>query len=743
MEKTSYPWTFTSVGGTVRVKITSGADIAHLGELDRKLWTVLSCPTRNLEFDQKTLDLLDTDHDGNIRVDEVIANAQWLTGILKDPDTLLAGGTEIPFSAFNEENPDGGKLLSSAKQILKNLGLEKDSIALEDTADNVKIFADTKFNGDGIITPASADDEALAALVTTITETIGKAMDRSGKDGVTAEHIEAFYTALGEYAAWQDAGTKDVFPFGDKTADALASVEALKDKVADYFMRCKLIGFDAGTAPAVDVDVEKIKAIEGNLALASSAIGEEPLAKPAADGKLPLDAVNPAWKAAVNAMRALVLEEGTKTLTEDAWAGILDKFAPYTAWMAEKKGAAVEGLGIDKVKELLKADQKDALLKLVEADKALEEEALSIEAVDKLLRLYHNFYDFLNNYVVLSDFYAEDRKAMFQAGRLYIDQRSTDLCVRVDGPNPDITNLSGMYILYCACKSEKLGKTMNIAAVLTDGDVEGIRPGKNAVFYDRDGNDWGAVVTSIVDNPLSLRQAFWSPYKKAARWISEKIGKVASDKAAKGEGTLSNITESATTAPAAGAEAATKAAPFDIGKIAGITIAIAAVTGVVTAIVATLKTLAWWQWIVLIVALMLVISLPAVFIAWRKLRRRDLGPVLNANGWAMNAASFVRGKFAKGLTKLAVYPKLTEVDPAARRKAAWRKFWCWLIAILVVAGLGLYFTDHLKCIGLPFHKEKPVEEVVEEAAEAAEAAVEDAAAAAEAVEAPAEEAAEG
>ena len=37
-----------------------------------------------------------------------------------------------------------------------------------------------------------------------------------------------------------------------------------------------------------------------------------------------------------------------------------------------------------------------------------------------------------------------------------------------------------------------------------------------------------------------------------------------------------------------------------------------------------------------------------------------------------------------------------------------------------VAGLGLYFTDHLKCIGLPFHKEKPVEEVVEEAAEAAE-----------------------
>ena len=732
MEKTSYPWTFTSVGGTVRVKITSGADIAHLGELDRKMWTVLSCPTRNLEFDQKTLDLLDTDHDGNIRVDEVIANAQWLTGILKDPDMLLTHGTEIPFSAFNEENPDGARLLASARQILKNLKLEKDSIALEDTADNVKIFAETKFNGDGIITPKSTEDEPLSALVTTITETIGKAMDRSGVEGVTAEHIEAFYTALAEYAAWQDAGTKDVFPFGDKTADALAAVEALKDKVADYFMRCKLIGFDAGTAPAVDVSVEKIKTIEGNLALASSAIGEEPLAKPSADCVLPLNAVNPAWKAAVETMRGLVLEADKATLTEAEWMDIVGKFAPYIAWMGEKKGAAVEGLGIDKVRDLLKADQKESLLKLVEADKALEEEALSIEAVDKLLRLYHNFYDFLNNYVVLADFYDPDAKAMFQAGRLYIDQRSTDLCVRVDGPNADISALSGMYILYCACKSDKMGKTMNIAAVLTDGDVDSLRPGKNAVFYDREGHDWSAVVTSIVDNPISLRQAFWSPYKKAARWISDKIGKVASDKAAKGEGTLSNITQSATTAPGAGAEAATKAAPFDIGKIAGITIAFAAVAGLLTAIVATLKSLTWWQWIVLIVALMLVISLPAVFIAWRKLRRRDLGPVLNANGWAINAASYVRGKFAKGLTKLAVFPKLTEVDPAARRKAAWRKFWCWFVAILLVTGAALYFTDNLKCIGLPYHKEQPVEQVVEEPVEAAvEAAAEEAAEAVE------------
>lgn len=727
MEKTPYNWTFTSVGGTVRVKITSGADIAHLGELDRKLWSVLSCPAKSLEFDQKILDLIDADHDGNIRVDEVIANAEWVTGVLKNPDLLLTRGTEIPFDAFNTENPEGAKLLASAKQILANLKLEKDSIALEDTADLTKVFADSKFNGDGVITPASPDDETLAALVTTITEVIGKAPDRSGVDGVTADHIEAFYTALAAYAAWKDAGVGDVLPYGDKTADALAAVNALKEKVADFFMRCKLIGFDKAVAPAVDVSVDKIGAIEGNLADAGSAIGEEPLAKPAAEGILPLNAVNPAWKGAIEAMRALVLDEKKDTLTEAEWNEIVGKFVPYTAWMDAKKGTEVESLGIDKVKELLKADRKEALLKLIEADKALEEEALSIEAVDKLLRLYHNFYDFLNNYVVFADFYDPDREAIFQAGRLYIDQRSTDLCVRVDGPHPEISSLSGMYILYCACKSDKMGKTMNIAAVLTAGDVDGLRPGKHAVFYDRAGNDWSAVVTSIVENPLSLRQAFWAPYKKAGRWISDKVNQFAGDKAAKGEGTLSTITESATNKPAAGVDTATKAAPFDVSKFAIITIAISAVLGVVTAIAAVLKSMQWWQWIVLIVGLMLVISLPSVFIAWRKLRRRDLGPILNANGWAINAASYVRGKFAKGLTQVAKFPKLTAVDPAARRRAAWRRFFLWLFLLLVAAFCFLFFTDRLAPYGLPFHKEKPVEEeVVEEAAETAEPTLEEA-----------------
>ena len=724
---TSYPWKFASVGGTVRVNIQSGEDIRHLGELDRKLWTVLSCPTSGLEFDETTLKLIDVDKDGKIRVDEVIKTAQWLTRILKNADDLLKENDSLPLDGFNTEDPDGARLQASARQILKNLQLDKDSISLEDTADNVKIFAQTQFNGDGIITPASAPDEATAKLIETIAG-IASAIDRSGVPGITAEHVEAFYAACADFQAWMAAGTKDVFPYGDKTADALAAVNAIQDKVADYFMRCKLIGFDAASAEAVDVSVAKIAAIEGNLAAATDQIALQPLAKPAADGKLVLKAVNPAWKGAIDAVVSLV---GIKNeaLDEAEWAAILGTFAPYVAWMDAKKGAEVEALGLECVNAILKEDKKAALLELLEKDKAEEANALSIEEVDKVLRLNKHFYRFLNNYVVLADFYDPERKAIFQAGRLYIDQRSTDLCVKVAGPAPEISSLSGMYILYCACTSEKLGKSFNIAAVLTDGDVDGLREGKNAVFYDRDGNDYTAKVVAIVDNPISIRQAFWTPYRKLARMINDRIDKKAAEK---NEKSMSGLTSAADTAT----EGKAPAVPFDIGKFAGIFAAIGMAVGLVGAalagVVSALKGITFWQILLILGVLMLLISGPSMFIAWRKIRRRDLGPVLNANGWAINAAALVRAKFGKTLTSLAQFPKLTAVDPEARKKANVRKFWGWFCGLVVVACVALWLCNVLAPIGIksPLSCYKEVAEAVEEApaAEAVPAEAESAAA---------------
>ena len=724
-QNNGYPWKYCSLGGVVRVNITSGEDIAHLGELDQKLWTVLSCPTKDLAFDERTLQLIDTDGDGRVRVVEIVAAAEWLTSVLKDKDDILKGESVLKLDRIDTGNEAGQKLYNSAKQILSNLGLDKDEITVDEASDSVAIFAKTRFNGDGIITAASAEDETLKPLIGTIAEKIGSATDRSGEPGITAEQIEAFYTALADYAAWQadgEAAKADIFPYGEQTAAALAACDALKDKVADYFMRCKLIRFDEAVSAAVDVSADKLGAIgDKNLATQAEEISTYPLARPGKEAILPFEAINPAWQPAFATLRALVLDVDfpeAKGITEEQWNNVLAKFGAYTAWLGAKKGEAVEALGLDEVKALLAADRKADLLALIDEDKALEAEASSIDDVKKLLLYYRDFVKLLRNYVIFTDFYgrAEGTRGIFETGKLYIDERCCDLCIKVSdmGAHGDMPKLSGMFLLYCKCTSKTKAATMDIVAVMTDGRTRDLRPGKNGIFYDLDGGDWDAVITKVVENPLSVKDAFWSPYRKVARFVSDKIDKSAADKDADA---LAKLTTKAD-AGAAGAKQ-----PFDIARFAGIAaavgMALAGIGAVLVALGAAVKNLTWWQWIIIVAAVILVISGPSCFIAWRKLRKRNLGPVLNANGWAINSQVLVNILFGKTLTSVAKYPKMKLDDPYAKRTPWWRKCLRWLIVLLIAAFCVCYFTDNLKWMGI---ERKPKVEAVEEApaADAAE-----------------------
>lgn len=719
-----YKWKFCSLGGVVRVKIENGEDLEHLGELDQKLWTVLSCPVEGLEFDQQTLALLDADADGKIRVPEVVAAADWLTSVIKDKDSILKGGRTLALSNINTENEAGRDLYNSARQILSNLGKEPEELTLDDVVDTTKIFAGTKFNGDGVITAVSADDEGLKSLIAKIGEAVGTSVDRNGETGVNAEQIEQFYAAAEAYAAWQAAADGTVFPYGADTEAASAAVGAVNAKVKDYFMRCKLIAFDADAADAVDVSVEKIGTIAGgNLADQEAEIAQYPIARPCKEAVLPFEGINPAWKAAVDAVKALVKDFTDKDeVSEPEWDAVVDKFAPYVAWKEAKAGAEVEPLGIDAVKDILAAGQKQALLDLVAEDKKYEAEASGIDEVCKLVRFYSNFGRLLNNYVNFSEFYARKggNHAVFEAGKLYIDQRCCELCIQVKdmGAHADMAALSGMFLIYCNCTSKTKATAMDIVAVMTDGAITGLRPGKRGVFYDLEGNDWDATITKVVDNPISVRQAFWSPYRKLAGFINDKIDKSASEKDTKATAELLS--------KAGGGEAKQ---PFDVSKFAStfavVGIAFAAIGAALAGIIAAVKGLEWWKWLVIIAAIMLVISGPACFIAWKKLRKRNLGPVLNANGWAVNSDVLVNILFGKTLTSVAKYPKMKISDPYSMETPLWKKCLRGFILALIAAFAVLYFTNNLKFMGIERQKkavEWPVAETLAEAAPAEEAA---------------------
>src|SRR5215207_7100355 len=110
----SHQWTFFRAGGFDQVRFVSGADLLALDQLDQKLWAALACPTRGLEFDPRTLDLIDTDKDGRVRAPDVIAAVKWTTSLLKDAGEVLKGAAALPLSAINDATAEGKQVHASA-----------------------------------------------------------------------------------------------------------------------------------------------------------------------------------------------------------------------------------------------------------------------------------------------------------------------------------------------------------------------------------------------------------------------------------------------------------------------------------------------------------------------------------------------------------------------------------------------------------------------------------------------------
>ena len=707
-----YDWNFDNFGGTTRVTITTGEDLKHLGELDPKMWTVLSCPVKGLEIDEKSMEFMDLDSDGKIRISDVVGTSEWMTAALKSADLLLEGADHIDIENINQEDACGAKLYAAAKQILLNLGKEGSVIALTDTSNSAAIFANTRFNGDGVITEVTAEDAKDKAAITAAVTCTGGSVDRSGKQGVNAAQIEEFYKALADYVAWCSAEVEA--PFGVQTDKAIELYNALNAKVKDFFVRSRLAAFSPDSTSSLDVQTSLIQTISAdNLTAKTSDIASYPLARVTGKAESNLsEPVTPAWAAQFDALKAIVFDSSVKVLTEEVWDAVGAKFSAYSAWKSAKAGASVEALGLEVIKGFIADDRKAALLDLVAQDLAVAEEASNIDMVNKFLHVYRDFYKLVRNFVTFHDFYDKDQDtlAIFQSGVLMIDQRACRFCMKVTdmGKHNSMAPSSGMYLIYCDCTTKLSPVKLQIVAAVTVGEIGDLMVGKNAVYYDNDGVEWDAVITKIIDNPISITQAFWSPYRRMATVIENLISKNAADKDAKMmKEATEKINAAPAAAPAAGA-AATKpseAQAFDIGKFAGIFAALGMALGMIGTALASLAkgifALAWWQVILAFVGVMLAISGPAMVMAWLKLRRRNIAPLLNANGWAINASSKISILFGETLTDIVKYPKLKLKDPYARKgMPVWKKFLLTLSTLSVLTA-GLWLANLLNWAGLP------------------------------------------
>ncbi len=724
----THRWKFFRYGGFDQVCLHTAADLLALNQLDQKLWAALSCPTRGVEMDTKTLDMLDTDQDGRIRVPEILAAVKWATSALKDPADLIKGEAALPLAAINDETAEGRELLASARQILRNLGKpEAAIISAEDTADTLKIFAETRFNGDGIICASTSDEETVQAVINDIIACLSPETDRSGAPGVSLEQVETFFTEAQAYADWwqKSQGDASILPLGQDTHAAALALAAAQTKIDDYFTRCRLAAFDPRATVHLNCAEDAYNTLAPkDLSAESDDIAAFPLAMVGAASPLPLKAgINPAWVDVIARLDSTVIQPllGPKeALSEADWASLKSRFGPYQAWQAEKAGAVVEPLGLERVQDLLAGSAKATLLDLIEQDRALEPEVNAIASVDRLVHYHRDLYQLLNNFVSLRDFYTRKAKAVFQAGTLYLDGRSCELCVKVDdiAKHSTLANLSGTYLAYCHCTRKGSAETMTIAAAFTGGDSDNLMVGRNGIFYDRQGQDWDANIVKLIEHPISIRQAFWSPYKRMARMISQQAEKFA---AAREKAVDSSAAAGIETA-GKGAEAgkAPAAAPFDVGKFAGIFAAIGLAIGAIGTALAAVVTgflgLVWWQMPLAIVGLMLLISGPSMLLAALKLRQRNLAPILDANGWAVNTRAIINIPFGGALTQVAELPGGSERlldDPYASKKRHWKLIIFLIVLLALITALwpkGSLREWHEQGHMLPWDQEPAVEE---------------------------------
>ncbi len=663
----AYRFRFFRAGGVDQVDLSDEGAISHLSSLDLKLWLALACPTHGLELDPRTLELIDTDRDGRIRPPEVIAAVAWAKEVFANLRDLFDGTDELPLASINSETETGRAIRDGARRILSNLGRsDEETIRLEDVMNTERIFEQTTLNGDGVVPIEAAVDEPTRQVLADIIAVSGSVRDRSGKPGVDQSKADGFFEQVAVYAAWLDKSDTrgPMCILGDATEAAFDALSAVRAKLDDYFMRARLSAFDGSLLPALGTSAEEIGLLAGtDLSPADDRVARWPVAPIAPGSPLPLaEKLNPAWSARievfVHATVDPLMGPGRPTLSETDWNEIQSRLAPYVAWMASKPDLTVGALGASRVRELARSDAQKAVDALIASDAALEAECNQIEAVEKALRFRRDLVHLLRNFVNFADFYRK-RSAIFQTGTLYIDGRSCDLCLPVHdvAKHSLLAGLAKAYLVYCECVRKKDAEKRAIVAAITAGGVDNLMVGRNGVFYDHSGDDWDATITKIIENPTSVRSAFWSPYKRLVRVIEQQVAKRASDADAEaGKGLEQTAAMATSTEPEKSAPPRAPSKKIDVGTVAAIGVAVGGIAAFFSSVVATFLGLGIWMPFG-VLALVLAISGPSMLIAGLKLSQRNIGPILDANGWAVNSFARINLPFGGALTKVAELPK--------------------------------------------------------------------------------------
>ncbi|MBQ7612748.1 MAG: hypothetical protein IJU92_06735 [Spirochaetaceae bacterium] len=672
-------WKFTKCGGVTQLVLETADDLLHLKELDQKLWTVLAMPTKGIFFDYETAEILDLDNDNFIRPPEILQAIDFLDSSLHNISIILTDGTTLSLKDIKDK-----VLLQSAQWCIARVDNSKQELSLAEVQDIQKTFL-TSHEPEELLADDTEETRLKKILWTLI---------RKNPEATVQEILTKFNEEKDQYVKWSE--DLHQLSYGitlEQMQQAMSAFDAVQKKIDDFFVRCTLLEYDPHSQiPLTDYSEVLKPFARETFDEANEVLRSLPISIPCLEKRLDLQQkINPSW---INEMRAFYAQAVLPLLgefhiiTESDWKKLSKKIFDFKEFYKTKTELTVGSLSVAFLKNV--PFTSETLEQEIQEYIVFEKQKTTIQLLKKLLLLRTNFFTLLKNYVSFSAFYSGEG-SVFQAGVLFFDARSAHLCFELsdDTRHATLDILSGAYLVYC--EVTRYEKKRNILALLTNGISDTVVVGRNGLFYDRDGNDWNATVTKVLSNPVSVTEAFFTPYKNIARMIEDQIAKKASNTGETTTSLLSSVAEKANAAKEGSQPAATK--KLDLGTIALIGTAVGGISTLIGSLLQVLFGLGFWVPLGLL-GLLLIISGPSMLLAAMKLRKRSIAPILEANGWAINVHARINIPFGHSLTKLLTLPKnsrLIGFDKFADKKSG-KRIIAVLCLILVLALTYCYFA---------------------------------------------------
>jgi len=410
---------FKNYGGSHQLRIQNAQDLEKIQVLDDAHWAATSVPINSLNCDYAFASYVDTDQNGRIRTDELKVAQAWLFRFLVNRSRLSEGTDALNLSDIDTSHPEGKKLRVAAELILTNLNLpDAKEISLAQVRDVQSIMASAANNGDGIIPPEATTDPDLVQFIVSIMETVGSALDASGKPGISEEQLKVFFHEAQGYLAWKAKGeipkgdrTSEVMPWGAETPQAYELVVSLEEKIEQYFTQCAMVRFDERSAAQMQLRQKELEEIDfTDKSMMEARLKNAPLALPNPKGILELEAMlNPLYIERLFELEEKVLKRAlggsVKQLTEKQWDKVKAIFIPYRAWLEGKQGARVEKLGTDRLRTYLDGSYRHRTRELIAKDLAVADDLNQIHNLEKLIFYQRWLMELANNFVSFANFY--------------------------------------------------------------------------------------------------------------------------------------------------------------------------------------------------------------------------------------------------------------------------------------------------------------------------------------------------